>query len=349
MHLSSAAAYGNGLSVIQRLYRVSKPLSALSNADTILCLDFDTRYAQSVVETELHHAKRSGAKLITLNDRKHNLCKFADEWLQPDPDKKADLLEMLFEFLRYGDGKPQLWSFPPQAQRSARLLLESKQPVILVGSSCLTYPDNLSLLEKLEQLLTQLHAELILLPENVNLGGALQMGITAPLSTTELQHMEVLHVIGEALPARLSFHPFVLYQNICPPSSTLSSGLVLPAAAFTEEEGTFIDHAGEMRWTHRAVQAPGSALPSWQILCRIAQKLGVQGFEYENEVQIRAEMESMNWTGAENERSVLNPFEPEAAVFPSVYCDDHAYMGFPLRTWVAGFQALCPEPPLRIK
>ena len=349
IHLSSAAAYGNGLSVIQRLYRLSRPLSALTDADTILCLGFDAKFAQSVVETALHHAKRSGAKLLMLNDRKHPLWKFADEWLQPGPDEKADLLEMILEFVRYGDGKPQLWSLPPQAQRGARLLLESKRPVILVGSSWLTHPDNVSLLEKLEQLIAQIHAQLILLPENVNLGGALQMGITAPLSTTSLEQMDVLHVIGEALPAGLSFRPFVLYQNICSPTSALSSGLVLPAAAFTEEEGTFVNHAGEMRRTHRAAQAPGSALPSWQILCRIAQKLGVQGFEYENEAQIQAEMGSMNLPDAENDRSVLDPFKPDSAVFPSMDCDDHAYMGFPLRTWVAGFHVLYPERSLRIK
>jgi predicted molibdopterin-dependent oxidoreductase YjgC len=349
IYLSSAAAYGRGLSAIQRLYRSARPLSRLSEADTILCLDFDAKYAQSVVETELHRAIRSGAKLITLNDRKHNLCRFAEEWLQPGPEEKADLLEMILEFLRYGDGKPQLWSLPPQAQRGARLLLESKRPAILVGSSCLTHPDNASLLEVLEQLIAQLHAELILLPEKANLGGALQMGITVPLSTTHLKQMEVLHVIGEALPARLSFRPFVLYQNICPPASAISAGLVLPAAAFTEEDGTFIDHAGQMCRTHRAVPAPGSALPSWQILCRIAQKLGVPGFDYENEAQIRVEMELTDRTGADREPSVLDPFEPDSVAFSSGHPDDHTYMGFPLRTWVAGFQALYPEPVLRIK
>jgi predicted molibdopterin-dependent oxidoreductase YjgC len=135
---------------------------------------------------------------------------------------------------------------------------------------------------------------LILLPDQGNLGGALQMGVTTPLATTSLQHLEVLHLIGEEIPSMLSLDPFILYQNIYPPTSIPSTGLLLPATAFTEEDGTFTDQASEMHRIHQAVRGPVSALPSWKILCLIAQKLGMAGFEYENAEQIRAEMESMN-------------------------------------------------------
>jgi NADH dehydrogenase/NADH:ubiquinone oxidoreductase subunit G len=124
---------------------------------------------------------------------------------------------------------------------------------------------------------------------------------------------------------------------------------VLPAAAFSEEDGTFIDHAGEMRRIHKAVQAPGGALPSWQILCRIAQKLEVPGFEYENEAQIQAEMESTNLASEEPDESISSLFRPSSAAFPSSQMDDHGYVGHPLQARVPGLQALCPEPTLKIK
>jgi len=196
-------------------------------------------------------------------------------------------------------------------------------------------------------LMAQIHAKVIVLPEQVNLGGALQMGITTPLSTTMLQNLEVLHLIGETVPDSDSSQPFVLYQNMYPPASALSAGLVLPAAAFSEEDGTFTDHAGEMRRTHKVVQAPGSALPSWQILCRIAQKLEVPGFEFENEAQIQAEMESIKLTGDDSDEPISTLFRPGSAEFPSNH--DHGYMGHPLQTRVPGLQALYPEPALKIK
>jgi anaerobic selenocysteine-containing dehydrogenase len=324
-------------------------VSALSEADTVLCLGFDGKYAQSVVETELHHAKRSGTRLITLDTRNYSLRKYADEWLQPAPGEEADLLEMFAEILRERTPAPQLWPIPPQAQRSVKILMESKKPVVLVGLSLLTHPDNVNLLKLLEKLLTQLHAELVVLPDKANLGGALQMGITNPLTANTLQGLDLLHLIGEELPAEMSGEPFVLYQNIFPPASAPSAGLILPVAAFSEEDGTFIDYTGDTRILRRAVQAPGNALPSWQILCRIAQKLDVPGFLFENEAQIRAEMESMKHAGGETDVSLLNLFQPDSIPFPARYVDDHAYMGFPLRTRVAGLQVLYPERPMKNK
>jgi len=81
------------------------------------------------------------------------------------------------------------------------------------------------------------------------------------------------------------------------------------------------------------VQAPGSSLPSWQILCRIAQKLGVPGFDYENAEQIRAEFETMAIPSVDLVGSDVRAGRR----------DDHSYMGFPLGTWVAGFRFIYPQ------
>jgi predicted molibdopterin-dependent oxidoreductase YjgC len=313
LRTSSTALYGDGLQVIQRLYSSSKPLSVLSEADVILCLGFDGQYAQSVVDVELHRAKKSGARLITLNASEHSLSKSADEWLRPAPGGEV-----------------------AQFQSLAGLLSKSKRAVILLGSSFLSQPNNLSLLEAVERLVAQTAAELIMLPNPVNLAGAFRMGIAAPATAAGLQDLDVLHLVGESVPADLPIGPFILYQNIYPSARDIASGLVLPATAFTEEDGTFLDHSGQMQSIHRAVQAPGSALPSWRILCRIAQKLGVPGLDYENEAQIRAEFEGMTFSSTEFTG-------PISDILPADRREDHSYMGFPLGTWVAGFRMLYPE------
>lgn len=349
IYLSSAAVYGHGLPVIERLFRRAKSLSILTDADTILCLGFEGRYAQSVVETELHYAKKMGAKLLTFDTRNNDLRRFADEWLQPAPGEEADLLEMLLEIVSAKSHTPHLWPIPPQAQHAFRLLMQAHSPVILVGSSFLTHRHNITLLNLVEQLLEQLHAQLVLLPEEVNLGGALKLGLTKPLSNTNLQQLDILHLIGEAMPEKVSPRQFVLYQNMFAPATALLSGLVLPAAAFTEMNGTFISHAGEMQRLHSAVPAFGEALPSWQILCLLAQKLGVAGFNYQNEEQIRAEMGSIHMLEVEPEVSLLKLFQPDAVPFPLSHTQDHGYMGYPLGTWVKGLQWLLDESTLRSK
>jgi predicted molibdopterin-dependent oxidoreductase YjgC len=326
LRTSSTALYGNGLQVIQRLYGLSKPLSVLAGADVILCLGFDGKYAQSVVDVKLNQAKKLGAKLITFHAGEHSLSKSADEWLQPAPGDEVSLLEALVEGTRGS-------SVAPQVQRTAQMLSEAKRAVILLGSSFLVHPDNLSLLKAVEQLIAQTDAELIMLPDTVNLAGAFRTGVVTPVTADGLQGLDVLHLVGETVPADLPEESFILYQNIYPPARDLTTGLILPATAFTEEDGTFLDHAGTMRSIQRAVQAPGSSLPSWQILCRIAQKLEVPGFDFENAEQIRAEFETMTIPIVDLVGSDIRAGRR----------DDHSYMGYPLGTWVAGFRLLYPQ------
>lgn len=333
LRTSSTILYGDGLQIIQRLQALSKPLSVLSEADVILCLGFDGKYAQSIVDVKLHRAKKLGAKLITFNAEQHSLSKAADEWLRPVPGEEADLLEMLVEGIRAGERQNRILPIAVQVGRVADLLSESERTVILLGSAFLTNPDNLFLLKMVERLVALTAAELIILPDPVNLAGAFRTGTVAPVTNTDLHDLEVLHLVGETLPADLPAGPFILYQNIYPSVHKVPSGLVLPAAAFTEEDGTFLDHAGEMRSIRRAVQPPGEALPSWQILCRIAQKLGIPGFDYDNVEQVRAEFETMTFPSVDLVGSDVRVGRR----------DDHSYMGFPLGTWVAGFRLLYPE------
>jgi predicted molibdopterin-dependent oxidoreductase YjgC len=334
LYTSSTALYGNALPSIQGLLDLSQPLSALSEADVILCLGFDGKYTQSIVDVKLHQAKKSGAKLISLNPLEHSLSKYADEWLRPKPGEEAAMLEMLIGGVKEQD------QLTLQVQRCVQLLRESKRTVILLGSSFLTQEDNLPLLKLVERLIAKTTAKLIMIPNIVNLVGALRMGINTPVTSADIQGLDVLHLIGESVPMHCSNHPFILYQNIYPPVHDLSSGMILPATAFTEEDGTFLDHAGIMRNIRSVVQGPGSALPSWQILCRIAQKLGAPGFDYENAAQIQAEFEQMTFAGAE---LVPVAIQSGSNMFSSYRPEDHSYMGFPLGTWVAGLRQLYPK------
>jgi NADH dehydrogenase/NADH:ubiquinone oxidoreductase subunit G len=342
LRTSSTASFGKGLQAIQHLSASAQPLSTISAADIVLCLGFDGQYAQSVVDVELHRAKRSGAKLITLNAREHSLGKVAEEWLRPEPGEEADVLEMLVEGTRGSQNRVS--PVATQVQRVADMLLAAKQVVILVGSGFLAHPDNRFLLSAVERLVAQTAAQLILLPDPVNLTGAFRTGIVTPATTAGLQDLEVLHLVGETIPSHLADLPFILYQNIYPPRRDLPAGLVLPAAAFTEEDGTFLDHSGRMRSIQRAVPAPGEALPSWKILCQIAQKLGVSGFDYEDAAQIRAEFETMTSSGLEPVAALPGILQPAPDVFEWTRPHQgHSYMGFPLGTWVAGFRMLYPE------
>ncbi len=353
----------DGMDAILKLLAQSQPLSVLAEAQVILCLGLDDPYSQSVVEVKLHQAKARGARIITVNSQEHNLGYYADEWLQPLPGKEPDLIDQLLERTgKPATGNPDRGGERPveRIEQAARLLQESSNITVIVGPSILDHADQARLLEAVDRLVKQLGARVIVLPEQGNLLGSLLLGISPRESTAGSQDLDVLYLVGENVPVSFPGHPFVLYQNIYPPSPGCQAGLVLPAAAFSEEEGTFINHAGRLQEIHRCVPPPGEALPTWEILCRIAQKMGAQGFDYAGAADIRVEIagiiEGFQAGGVVDltillnaDRSVQNNIkmagagEVDACSLLTRQTNSHTYMGFPLAQWVAGLRQLSPQ------
>ena len=59
-----------------------------------------------------------------------------------------------------------------------------------------------------------------------------------------------------------------------------AADIVLPAAAYTEKAGTYVNGEGRVQWSDKAVFAPGDAREDWTILRALADALGVSvGFD----------------------------------------------------------------------
>ena len=351
MHSPALDAYAGNLEIVSGLFQKSQPLSILADAETILCLGFDGKYAQSVVEVELHLAKLKGAMIISINAHPHSPGIFADEWLRPIPGKEPELLELLVERLERRSHPAPVGAgefSDPRLERAARILEETKSPVFIVGPSFLDHP-NRRLLEAIARLLSVSRGRAIALPGEGNPAAALLMGISPVYAQTSTKP-DVQYIIGESISASAPDGAFILYQNIYPPSGGREADLVLPAAAFGEENGTMIDSSGRVREMRQAVDPPGEAWPSWRILSRIAQKMGVPGFEYENEQEIQAEIARVieNYSiNGQVSRPSLSQGEREAVSEGAQAAQSVAptYMGFSLTQRVAGLKMLYPGEP----
>jgi predicted molibdopterin-dependent oxidoreductase YjgC len=52
------------------------------------------------------------------------------------------------------------------------------------------------------------------------------------------------------------------------------ANVVLPAASFAEKDGTFTNFEGRVREVHKAIAPLGNSLPDWEIILRLAAKMG---------------------------------------------------------------------------
>lgn len=116
---------------------------------------------------------------------------------------------------------------------------------------------------------------------------------------------------------------FVVVQEISNRPETLPyADVVLPAAAWTEKEGTMTNAERRISYLHKIVDAPGEALPDATILCRFAQKMGFPGFDYKHMSEIYADhaaltagtsidISALNYDVLKEKRSIQWPYTKE--------------------------------------
>jgi len=74
---------------------------------------------------------------------------------------------------------------------------------------------------------------------------------------------------------------YVVVQDISDKAESLAyADVILPAAAWTEKEGTMTNSERRISHLQKIVDPPGEALPDAEIICRFANKMGFKGFSY---------------------------------------------------------------------
>lgn len=284
-----------------------------------------------------------------------------------------------------------------QADETARWLLEARAPVLLVGSEFLHYDGSAEILAAVARLARNTAARILPLPAQGNLVGSVLMGSypellpggvpstdgsrlerlrllwAAPVAPPEPwwnasvsadgRKLEVLYAIGEVPPAMRQRADFLIFQNIYPPEPDTAADLILPSAAFTETDGTMVSGDGLIQRLHAAVPPPGKALPNWQILCRIAQKLDKSGFDYQSAADVYREIAQVvegfgEWNALPHRLGPLSVpgrlawesgapagsrTASELPLTLSVSVQEHRYQGFPLSRWVEGAAEIFAE------
>ena len=141
---------------------------------------------------------------------------------------------------------------------------------------------------------------------------------------------------------------FVVVQDISQQPETLQyADLILPAAGWAEKEGTMTNSERRISYLHKIVDPPGEALPDAEIICRLARKMGYQGFAYTGNAAIYREhalltegtsidISGLDYTILKEKRSVqwpypkafsaVNPVPPAAGNTPPTINPDPTYV-----------------------
>ena len=372
-------------------------LSDIAGAGAVLCIGLDTQYGRSVVGVELRKAAKNGAKIITINHAPHNISLIADSWIRPQAGDEAAVLSSL-ERLTKGRGKKT-----GDLAEAASMLAGADSPVILLGPVILGRRGAGAMIDTVKGIASNVGAGIMPLPASCNLAGSLLMGAypeylpggvssksnkaraklkkvwgsVVPSGSTGRnsgklysgKKLRVLYIVGDVPAGERQKADFVIFQNIYPPDPSLEADLVLPSAAFTEADGTFVSGEGRIQRFRKAVPPPGGARPDWKIISLIAKRMGAAGFDFRNDAQVRKEIALLvkdiggravgarsllpldlagsNGSVSAARRSVVRTGSGYPLML-ELGADEHAYRGFPISGVVDGAKVLFPSGFIRI-
>ncbi|MEM8655906.1 MAG: NADH-quinone oxidoreductase subunit NuoG [Pseudomonadota bacterium] len=143
--------------------------------------------------------------------------------------------------------------------------VQEKPSVIIVGMGALTRGDGAAILAGAQALAESTKSGLMVLHTAASRVGAMDVGATNPDAMAAVDGADVIYNLG-ADEIEIADSAFVIYQGSHGDRGAHRADVILPAAAYTEEGGLFVNTEGRPQLAQRASFAPGEAKENWAIL-----------------------------------------------------------------------------------
>jgi len=146
--------------------------------------------------------------------------------------------------------------------------------VVIVGQGALREADGLAVLAAAQKLAEDTGSKLMVLHTAAARVGAMDVGaVTEGGVEAATNGAEVIYNLG-ADEVEIDAGAFVIYQGSHGDRGAHRADVILPAAAYTEENGLFVNTEGRPQLALRAGFAPGEAKENWAILRALSAELG---------------------------------------------------------------------------
>jgi NADH-quinone oxidoreductase subunit G len=146
--------------------------------------------------------------------------------------------------------------------------------IIIVGQGAINETDGEAVLAHAMKLADLTNSKLMVLHTAAGRVGAMDVGATTKGGMkAALKDAEVVYNLG-ADEVEIADGAFVIYQGSHGDRGAHRADIILPGAAYTEENGLFVNTEGRPQLAVRASFAPGEAKENWAILRALSAELG---------------------------------------------------------------------------
>ncbi len=189
---------------------------------------------------------------------------------------------------------------------------ENKRLVVLVGQGALREADGAAVLAAAQRFADDADAKFLVLHTAASRVGALDVGaVTEGGIDAAMDGADVVYNLG-ADEIEIAPGAFVIYQGSHGDRGAHRADVILPGAAYTEEQGLFVNTEGRPQMALRAGFAPGEAKENWAILRALSAEAGAP-LPYDSLAQLRQKMVAAAPHLAELDRVPENDWKVEEA------------------------------------
>jgi NADH-quinone oxidoreductase subunit G len=285
-------------------YTFNTTIAGIENADACLIIGSNPRLESPIINARLRKRIVAGGFKVGL---------------------VGEAVDLTYRYDHLGAGPQTLKEIADGTHAFCEVLKSAERPMIIVGQGALTRDDGAAVLAAARNIadatgmiaedwngFNVLHTaaarvaglDLGLVPGE---GGKDVAGILDGASSGDI---EVVYLLAaDEIDASKLANAFVVYQGHHGDAGAHVADVILPGAAYTEKEGTYVNTEGRVQRGRRATFPPGDAREDWSILRALSDVLG-KTLPYDNLGQIRTRMaevapvldqldivEASDWTG----------------------------------------------------
>lgn len=194
-----------------------------------------------------------------------------------------------------GAGPADLAKFLKSRKGFVETLKNAKAPAVIVGSGAVAREDGQAVLRLAAQAAKAFGASFNVLHTAASRVAGLDLGFIpgdGGLSARQMTAkgaLDVLVLMGADELDLAQTDAFVVYMGTHGDAGAHRADVILPAAAYTEKNGIYVNTEGRVQLANRAVFPKGEAREDWSILRALSERLGAK-LPYDSLDQLRAKL-----------------------------------------------------------
>src|SRR5210317_93723 len=231
-------------------FRFNTSIQKIDECDFILLIGANPRHEATIINTRIRKAVKNGCKVFSIGD--------------PG--------ELHYNYKVIGNNISILDDLINGNISESKILKEAKNPAIIIGESVLKPDVSLSVTNSVKALLKNINKldGFNILHKSASSVGNIILGLQSN-EIEKIYSSEVLYLLNadEIDPKKLK-NKFVIYQGTHGGESSQIADVVLPGAAYSEKNGSFVNLEGRVQKSFKASYPPGFAKEDWEIFLEIS-------------------------------------------------------------------------------